>query len=511
MQKLIWGKSFLPLDAGTEHFLVVGATGSGKTTLIARLLKSVLQSPGADKRRALIYDSKQDFFSRLSHPELKLNGRLRILHPFDERCCAWDIAQDIDDPLSARQMATILIPQEEGDENNSFFINAARDLLTAVLLAFINCIPNAQSWTLRDVILALLYEPYLRYILSLPPLSGIKSLPMLDRVRETYLAPTNETERGADPRTASNIRATLNSALSVYEPVAAAWFEAWNRGEESRLSLRKWVTSNQILVLGNDESSRSALDPINQAIFRRLAELTLALPELKDEDKVNGEGQTWFFLDEVREAGELEGLSRLMTKGRSKGACIVLGFQDIDGLRAVYGTEIANEITGQCGNMAILKLNSPSTAEWAIQLYGEKLEILTTDNLSSGSNGTTIGSSETHMEKTSIYTRTLLTLPLAHKEYGLTGYFKFSDDGDKPVEAKHLDWQKHVKPYLLERSTASDFEPRSLQDRYLLPWDAKDWNRLGFAGSPPAWTARLDQSFLNADTRNAVVFPDHTN
>src|SRR5262249_53998029 len=107
------------------------------------------------------------------------------------------------------------------------------------------------------------------------------------------------------------------------------------------------------------------LDAINRVLFQRLVELLLAQPEA---DGV----RTYLFLDELRDAGKLDGLGRLLTKGRSKGCAAVLGFQDIEGLRDVYGERAANELVGQCGNKAILRLESPATAEWASQVLGEQ-------------------------------------------------------------------------------------------------------------------------------------------
>ena len=66
------------------------------------------------------------------------------------------------------------------------------------------------------------------------------------------------------------------------------------------------------------------------------------------------------FLDDVREAGKLDGLSRLLNQGRTKGACVVLGFQDSDGMRDVYGEYVANELVGQCANKAILRVENPN-------------------------------------------------------------------------------------------------------------------------------------------------------
>jgi hypothetical protein len=50
---------------------------------------------------------------------------------------------------------------------------------------------------------------------------------------------------------------------------------------------------------------------------------------------------------------------------------VVLGFQDIDGLRDVYGDFAASELAGICANKAILRLDSPPTAQWAAANIGE--------------------------------------------------------------------------------------------------------------------------------------------
>ena len=191
--QIIWGEDDLPHEAGTEHFLVVGATGSGKTVLIHRLMNSVLGAGQGVHKRAVVYDPKQDVVTYLygMGPDARRDpegarawhDRVRILHPFDQRCCAWDLAADIDGPVSARQMATILVPEPEGgNQRETFFTDAVRDLLTGVILAFINCVPTERAWTFRDVILTLMYEPYLRFVLALDRTRDRRPFPTVTRL-----------------------------------------------------------------------------------------------------------------------------------------------------------------------------------------------------------------------------------------------------------------------------------------------------------------------------------------
>lgn len=495
-QYLRWGRQEVNPKYGTEHFLVVGASGSGKTTLINMMLRSLLTSPR--RLRAMVYDPKQEVLPYLYG--MVNSERVRVLHPFDSRSCAWSLADDIDGPISARQFATLLVPEgRDTSGSESFFVSAVRDLLTGVILAFVNCVPNPKAWTFRDVILTMLYEPYLRFILEMGRTRTGDPFPMTARLMDSYLGVDPER---SDARTAGNIRASINTKLSIYEPVAAVWHLAELSGKT--FSLTQWAREGcrDVLVLGNDEASRAAIDAINQAIFKRTTELLLAGRETNSQEKETGENQTWMFLDEVREAGQLDGLSRLLTKGRSKGVCLVLGFQDIDGMREAYGEEIANEICGQCSNIAILKLNSPTTAQWASDLFGRRLTEAQSRSRGMSSEGTLqMGRESGEDERPWVYTSDLLYLPSTSPRSGLQGYFR-SPNVD-PLTQKlrvGLEWQKDIQPHLPQvhpevaagrRSGYAALLPRPVSEHYLKPWDADDWKRLGFRGPIPHWQTEV--------------------
>lgn len=498
LEGILWGEDQLPPKAATEHFLVVGASGSGKTILINRLLFSLFQNWNSQINsnfRAVIYDPKQEVIPiimgmieernfRLLLPDIPIEptkDRVRILHPFDSRSSAWDMATDIDGPISARQVASLLIPKNKHSGDNSFFDDAIQDLLTGVMLTFINCVPNSGSWTFRDVVLAMLYEPYLRFILSLDKTRNGKPFPIVSRLVNSYL--------DGDPRTTANIRASINTRLSVYEPIAAVWEMARNEGKI--FSIKKWIDTDEILIIGNDESARIALDSINQVLFKRLTEIVLNKKEISEEYRKSGQDLTWFFLDEVREAGLLDGLSRLLTKGRSKGVSVVLGFQDIEGLQDVYGEQVTGEITGQCQNVAVLQISNPTTSEWATNLFGKFLMQTTSSSRDRDQEGrTTLGKNFSEDDRPLVYSGDFIYLPETSPENGLTGYFRSKyRDRDKDGLRVELDWEANIKPYLPTKNKASNFEARPISQHYLHPWTREDWKRLGFSGEPPSWQA----------------------
>ena len=95
--------------------------------------------PKQDGHRAIIYDAKQDIVSILAgmrdrptvDGKLSLSCRVVLLNPFDKRSAAWDMAKDILAPVTAQQIATILIPVEK-NASQPFFTDAARHILTGV-------------------------------------------------------------------------------------------------------------------------------------------------------------------------------------------------------------------------------------------------------------------------------------------------------------------------------------------------------------------------------------------
>lgn len=478
--RLIWGPYNLPIAKATGHFLVTGTTGSGKTTLIDVLMRTVFEANDIDMARAIVYDPKQDFMPKLEG--LGLKDKVKNLNPFAADCASWNMNKDIDDVLSAIQFASTLLPESTSASPESpFFDNACRDLISGVILTFANCVPK-KTWTFRDVLLTLLYQPNMEAILGLRRTRGGQPFPLSSRLWNSYLNP-----KTTDERTRSNVIATLNAKLSIFEPVA----ESWHWAKDS-FSLRDWAADflerpndqeQPVLVLGNEESARAAIDPINRAIFQRAVELVLARKEISEFSKSVGSDLSWFFLDEVREAGELSALNSLLTKGRSKGASVVLSFQDIDGLRAVYGQELANEIVANCNNVALLRTNSASTAEWAADMFGRFL--ITEADTTEGMSGGTVSSSTTRRitERSPVQPGDFLYLPLPSKENGLVGYFRDADASRSEPMFRKLDWDD-----LIALRPTTNYEYTPPPDGFLLtPWDQSDWERLGLEGAVPNW------------------------
>ncbi len=443
--RIWWGGSVLPREAETTHFLIVGTSGSGKTLSMKRMMRTVLPDIGVvPDQRAIVYDAKQDVLSFLTG--LGLNCPVVTLNPFDVRGASWDMAKDIRSPSAARQLAKILVPDEQGG-GNQFFTLGARDLLAEVVMTFIRQVPD--EWTLRDLVLTTRSLESLKSVLSMTESGG--------RLFESYFG---------DERTGLNVLATLRTRLAELEPVAALWSRSSNS-----VSLEEWASGEFVLVLASNEKVRAALDALNGLIFKRLVDLTLSRSE-------SFERRTWFFLDEVREAGRLDGLSSLMTRGRSKGACVVLGFQDIDGLRDVYGVHVANEILAMCSSKAILRVESSETAAWASKLVGEFERIEVRESTRAGWFDWCATQCEQLVRSEAVLASEFMALPPTTCATGLSGFYLSPAPGVYRGNAALGDF---IPRNTADERRCDNFISGPSKAEWLESWDGGDLERLGLA------------------------------
>jgi type IV secretory pathway TraG/TraD family ATPase VirD4 len=460
--QVTWGDVRLPQEAETSHFLAVGTTGSGKSLTLGKLMRQALSSarPGSDIR-ALIYDPKQELMSFLAGLELEVP--VLTLNAFDRRAAEWDMSADVTSPATALQIAATFIPQESGG-SNPYFTDTARDLLTGVMLSFIE---SGAEWGLRDLVLTMRIPQRLEEVLS-----------------QTETGRDLLEVHSGDSRAYRDVLSTARSKLAPFEPVAAAWARA-----EQRVSLRAWSEGEMVLVLGNDDSVRAAMDAINQVLFQRASELVLRKPN-------SWSRRSWFFLDEVREAGKLAGLPRLMNKGRSKGVCVALGFQDIHGMKSVYGAEVALELVGQCSNKVLLRLESAETAKWASETVGQYEEIQVLESQSRDSAALMRGQttrSEQRVTRDLVMPSEFLGIPATNARSGLTGYYLSPFVG---VYRRTLPLVSFVSGGRERAESVPDFLERPETDQYLEPWNGADVERL-----------RLSQTLLQEKVRGAEQKP----
>ena len=343
-----WGQiNSVDGQLATLHFLAAGSTGSGKTSLIRRLLHGVLKdvkTPAFDTR-FLIYDAKADAYSDIA--ALGLQSHTIILNPFDSRCHCWDIGADIQDDVQAQELAAIIIPPGEGQ--NKYFYDAARLLLGNAVLALIKM--RGRNWDLRDLLLLC---------------GNVDDLKLLI---ERAKLPTSEIRdflrTGSDDREARSVRMTLAVELNDYKVIAGAWHQA--RLMNRSFSIQDWVAGRgqQILLLGASKDARKALATVNRLVLQRTQQFLLGFREKSERTG----RRTWVILDEFPTLATIPHLEEFLTEGRSRGVCCVLGFQHIDQVRHWY-KDLSNALLGQCFHQAFFRANDPIMAQWCADHFG---------------------------------------------------------------------------------------------------------------------------------------------
>jgi ABC-type dipeptide/oligopeptide/nickel transport system ATPase component len=491
-----WAGIDLPGDL-ESHFGIIGATGSGKTLALQTLMRSVIPTirdadPGATARRALVFDPENKFVPFLE--ELAGKERVHILNPFDKRSRPWDLANEIDDLATAQEIASIFVPQDK-DDSQKFWQKTARGILAAVLKALHlkamerkTELGKEPSWTLRHVFHIATNEKRLTAVL--------RATDQTQALIEV-LKPTENT--------LFNVLAELRSHMEMLELVAALWDNSVRELRVKPFTLKGWLSEEAILVIGMPSQLEETMQALNRVLIKRVSQLIRAAPESKEAEERDGQdsvddnkseedpiapfGRTWIFIDELRNIGNLPGLNKLLTEGRSRGARVVITFQDIEGLRHEYPDGGAEEITNQCNNISYLRCQG-TTAKWAAERLG-RCEYWDRDYHSGISD--TSGQSPSSTFSSGSNTRKNLTDAVLESELsGLPPIDKQAADGKAGgfiqgwhvVAAIECIYPTRAKEawYAFEKmGDDRRFQKRLATDQILRPWDEEmDWNELGF-------------------------------
>jgi hypothetical protein len=452
---LRWGGEEIGEGEATGHFLAIGAPGSGKTIILRLLLQSVLAQfrPGGDQR-ALVFDAKQDALPLLSG--MRPRVPVRTTNPFDSRGVAWDLARDIREPQVAVELAFTFFPNVQ--ESQPFFSDAARHLLYGTLIRFLQ---SGAAWGLGDVVRVMKSTRTLKAFL--------KRCPATQDLVEQYLS---------EKRLAANIGSTIATKLLPFEPIAASWESA-----QERVSLEEWAVGDEILILGNSETSRTAIQTINRCMFKRAVDICLHQSE-------SFTRRTWLVIDELAEAGNLtHALISALKRGRSKGICAALAFQSVSGIRdpKLYGPYFSDEILGLIANRFIGRLECPVTAEFISKLFGDQEVDGVSTSRTSSQHGGTFTESHQRVIRRAVLPGELMSLPSCNRCNGLSGYYIVRSLGAYPAQlpGDSLFDADLAAP----QADVPEIIPRPVSAQYLAPWtSARRRELLGSRGINPQLT-----------------------
>ena len=311
--------------AETQHFLVSGGTGSGKTNLFHHMLPQIRKQ----KQRAIIVDTTGDFVAKYYRP-----GQDILLNPFDSSSKAWSPWIECRDEFDYDALAESFIPQSYCEKEN-YWRTAARSLFSSALKI------QSQEQQLEALVELLLLSP-LDTLCS--ALAGTEASAHIDINSE---------------KTAASIRSVAASFLSPLK---------YLKPTNDPFSIREWVQTPQddtCIFLSTNPAQRAALVPLVSAWFSLAMRSLLQMP-------IDINRRLWFIADELPTLNRLKDLQTCLTEGRKYGACALLAIQTPAQLEMIYGHQATRIILGNCNTKIAFYEQDYQVAQLISKIFGEK-------------------------------------------------------------------------------------------------------------------------------------------
>ena len=290
-----------PERTETQHTIVSGTTGSGKTVLITDLVAQIR----ARGERCVIYDKMGSYTAAFLDPVRDV-----LMNPLDARAPRWSPFLEARNPRDFDMMAAALIPQQK-DTVDPFWVTAARQLFSNGAGVFWK-----KGVTENRVLVDHLLKTDLTALAEA----------MEGTVAQSIVDPEN-------PKTALSVRAMLTANLSALEFLP-------DTGKP--FSIREWISDDDgggFLFLTSRGDQHASLRGLISTWLEIAVNAMLSLSQ-SDGRRI------WVILDELPTLHQVPSLQPGLAESRQFGGCFVLGVQVASALRDLYGRNGAETIIG---------------------------------------------------------------------------------------------------------------------------------------------------------------------
>ena len=391
-----------PERTETQHTIVSGTTGSGKTVLISDLVAQIRERG----ERCVIYDKMGSYTRAFFDADRDV-----LMNPLDARAPRWSPFLEARNPRDFDMMAAALIPQQK-DTVDPFWVTAARQLFSngAGVL-------RQKGITENRVLVDHLLKTDLTALAEA----------MEGTVAQSIVDPDN-------PKTALSVRAMLTANLSALEFLP---------DEGKPYSIREWISDEErggFLFLTSRGDQHASLRGLISTWLEIAVNAMLSLAQ--DDGR-----RIWVILDELPTLHQVPSLQPGLAESRQFGGCFVLGVQVASALRDLYGRNGAETISGLCGTRVVLAAPDRDTAQWSADSLGRSEIEEVSEGFSYGANTIRDGVSLTPRREL----RALALPSEIMRLPNLEGYLKFP--GPFPVASIRL-------KYVARPKAAERFVPR---------------------------------------------------
>lgn len=339
----------------SRHMLLIGGTGIGKTNVFNFLIKAIKKQMGPDDVM-IVFDTKGDFLKRFPGSNDAVIGSSR---EYSLRTLKWNIYKEIlvdgwddnDVRNNAYEIAHSLFKDAIEKTSQQFFPNAARDLLTAILIAHVRLGKDDMNFRKQFFNNKALRE-YLDRLSAdrLRKLLDPKIFPDLASVLMYLGNGTNDQALGV-----------LAELQNVSHQIFIGPF-----AEDGRFSSREFVRSKggRTLFVEYDMSIGDTLAPIYRLMF------DLSLKEALGRKSA---GNVYLICDEFKLLPNLKHIEDGVNFGRGLGVKIIAGLQSIEQLYEVYGESRGRNIASGFSSVIAFRPNDTVTRDFVSDLFGTNI------------------------------------------------------------------------------------------------------------------------------------------
>jgi len=326
----------IPRELETNHFLLAGSTGTGKTELALSMARTLSERG----ERAVFIDYCANFLTRIVR-----DGDF-ILNPFDRRSVCWVPWLELRTESDYMMMARAIVPDGFGESRS--WHGLAQQLVAAALRASVE---NGRN-TIREFLALLISSPdELAVFAAGTPASVMtqkgneKMFANTRNVLMEYLEPWRYLRDPAKGETGFSIRALIEG---VHD----------RKGKHGRI-FRPWL----FMTFRDDQ--RAAMQYLSATWMELAIHSKLSLPE-------DRKRRIWEFIDELAACKRIQSLPDELAFVRKRGGAAVIGVQDVAQIRGIYGPEVAQTMLQNLKTKVMLACADSDTARYFSDVIGEQ-------------------------------------------------------------------------------------------------------------------------------------------
>lgn len=333
----------LTQDVLSKHILFSGAIGSGKTTAINGLIRTI-ESSMTKKDVMIVFDAKGDFKKEFYRP-----GKDHILSCSGDATTIWNIFKEVEldgslnIELNLMELVNSFFDEKIRKSHSPFFPMAAKDVLYGIMMYILRKTSTIER-TNEELYLYLRDASLEDVINSFSEMDDLRGL--LDYIYSE--SGTTEQSQGVY----SELRAVANELL------------IGNFKKIGDFSIRSFVRNKggRILFIEYDLGVGSVLTPVYKALFDLAIKETLS--------RKHSDGNVYFVIDEFSLLPHLYHISDGVNFGRSLGAKFIVAIQNCQQIIEAYGKQNAYSILSAFGTVVSFRNTDISTIEFTQNHYG---------------------------------------------------------------------------------------------------------------------------------------------